>query len=184
MIKTYEIDLDDKLVNEASEVFEMLGSDIDSAIKIFLTQAILRNGFPFEVALPQNGGSETEKENLLEESELASISENKGAETEKKDLSKEFGEKSNSEDNIAAEKFGEAEKLPADSCVPENSAEPDSYKIAALKKDIEELSSKTDISENSPVENENSPSENETPDSEDEDETAPENLFSQWDCKK
>ena len=52
MIKTFEIDLDDALVENASEIFEALGTDIDTAIKMFLTQATLRQGFPFEVVIP------------------------------------------------------------------------------------------------------------------------------------
>ena len=53
MIKTYDIDLDDTLVDGASKIFENLGTDIDSAIKIFLKQAILRKGFPFDVTIPE-----------------------------------------------------------------------------------------------------------------------------------
>ena len=58
MIKTYDIDLDDTLVDGASKIFENLGTDIDSAIKIFLTQAILRKGFPFDVTIPEKVESE------------------------------------------------------------------------------------------------------------------------------
>lgn len=73
MVKTFEIDLDDALVENASEIFEALGTDIDSAIKIFLTQATLRQGFPFEVVIPneetENGKLKTE--NFDGESESA-----------------------------------------------------------------------------------------------------------------
>lgn len=58
MIKTYDIDLDDTLVDGASKIFENLGTDIDSAIKIFLKQAILRKGFPFDVTIPEKVESE------------------------------------------------------------------------------------------------------------------------------
>lgn len=58
MIKTYDIDLDDTLVDGASKIFENLGTDIDSAIKIFLKQAILRKGFPFDVTIPEEVESE------------------------------------------------------------------------------------------------------------------------------
>ena len=52
MIKTYDIDLDDELVECASDIFDNLGTDIDSAIKIFLKQVVLRKGFPFEIVIP------------------------------------------------------------------------------------------------------------------------------------
>ncbi|WP_294429457.1 hypothetical protein [uncultured Treponema sp.] len=69
MIKTYEIDLEDSLVEKASELFETLGTDIDVAIAIFLKQALLRKGFPFEVAIPEDsaGGEDLSKsENACE----------------------------------------------------------------------------------------------------------------------
>lgn len=58
MIKTYEIDLDDSLVSDATKIFDNLGTDIDSAVSMFLKQAVLRNGFPFELVIPENAGSE------------------------------------------------------------------------------------------------------------------------------
>ena len=65
MIKTYDIDLDDELVETASNLFASLGSDIDSAIKIFLKQSLLRNGFPFEVTLPQESADALPEESSL-----------------------------------------------------------------------------------------------------------------------
>ena len=217
MVRTYEIDLDDKLVNDASEIFETLGSDIDSAIKIFLTQAILRKGFPFEVAVPQSEKAETEKENLLEENAIAfeKATETAGNSVSENDVLKNSF--------VAPENgnFDDASKIyvsDSETNVSENkiSAEPDSYKIETLKKDIEELKSetngsKTDVSESREsesqdsetdeteknisettlskaqvsenFENQSSESKEGNLDSEDEDETAPENLFSQWDKK-
>ena len=66
MIKTYDIDLDDELVRSAGEIFENLGTDIDSAIKIFLKQVVLRKGFPFEIVIPE----ETESGKLKAESSV------------------------------------------------------------------------------------------------------------------
>ena len=74
MIKTYDIDLDDTLVDGASKIFENLGTDIDSAIKIFLKQAILRKGFPFDVTIPEkveSGKWKTENGKRKVESEAA-----------------------------------------------------------------------------------------------------------------
>ena len=61
MVKTYEIDLDDALVDSASGIFETLGTDIDAAIKLFLTQAVLRKGFPFDVVIPDEEAERTEE---------------------------------------------------------------------------------------------------------------------------
>ena len=61
MVKTYDIDLDDELVENATRLFEGLGTDIDSAIKIFLKQSLLRKGFPFEITVPENGETENGK---------------------------------------------------------------------------------------------------------------------------
>lgn len=66
MIKTYDIDLDDELVECASDIFDNLGTDIDSAIKIFLKQVVLRKGFPFEIVIPE----ETESGKLKAESSV------------------------------------------------------------------------------------------------------------------
>lgn len=150
MIKTYEIDLDDKLVENASKIFESLGTDIDSAIKIFLTQAILRKGFPFELAVPDDKSEEIKSENLIEENVVEAISENKAE--------NENGPELSQDGNV--------------------SEVPDSVKIAELKKDLLELSENSgnlgageNISSSVSEQNSNP---------EDEDETTPENLFEQW----
>lgn len=150
MIKTYEIDLDDKLVENASKIFESLGTDIDSAIKIFLTQAILRKGFPFELAVPDDKSEEIKSENLIEENVVEAISENKAE--------NENGPELSQDENI--------------------SEVPDSVKIAELKKDLLELSENSGnlgagANTSSSVSEQNS-------NPEDEDETTPENLFEQW----
>lgn len=208
MIKTYEIDLDDKLVEDSSKIFESLGSDIDSAIKIFLTQAILRKGFPFEVAVPDDKTEEIKTENMIENEALENLS--------KKD--KAYENQSASELS-QAENQSSSSKKTADKNI---SIIPDSYKLAELKKDWTELNSLNQTksenleSENQTQkdsgENQNEPqkiSESKTSQnsaesakenfeisedvqkqnpqgeqiSEDEDETAPENLFAQWNEK-
>lgn len=70
MIRTYEIDLDDRLVEDSGNIFESLGTDIDSAIKIFLTQSILRRGFPFDVTVPPSAveAEKTDENAAAEES--------------------------------------------------------------------------------------------------------------------
>lgn len=160
MIKTYEIDLDDKLVEDAGKIFESLGSDIDSAIKIFLTQAVLRKGFPFEVAVPDEKSEEIKSENLIEENAVEAISESKAENETEPELS---------QNENAGEKNPPSQNL---------SDVPDSVKIAELKKDLSELSENPEKLENDA--NSSSSESEQNSNSEDEDETAPENLFEQW----
>ena len=46
-----EIKADDKIVKEASEIFEALGLDLATGIKIYLRNVIDKKGIPFEVSL-------------------------------------------------------------------------------------------------------------------------------------
>lgn len=177
MIRTYEIDLDDKLVEDSGKIFESLGSDIDSAIKIFLTQSVLRKGFPFEIAVPAGTSGEIKKENMIENEALQAIS-----------------WKNTFDENNHGEKQNDA--LSKNEVKNQNNASeiPDFVKIAELKKDLSELENpeqseisgggkqKTQAHDScdseavSEPKSQNSEAEN----SEDEDETAPENLFAQW----
>ncbi len=186
MIRTYEIDLDDKLVEDSSKIFESLGSDIDSAIKIFLTQSVLRKGFPFEIAVPDEKNEEIKKENMIESEAVQSISEKSG--------SVENNDNGSKTDNLANPEISSAGEIKNQNPDAEI---PDSVKIAALEKDLSELENpekaeKFDSEnqetqetqpQNSSDEENVSGEENQNPDaenSEDEDETAPENLFAQW----
>lgn len=51
MASTIQIRVEDELKNKSDELFKRLGTDTTSAIRMFLTQAILNNGFPFEIKL-------------------------------------------------------------------------------------------------------------------------------------
>ncbi len=53
MASTIQVRVDDDLKSKADELFHKLGTDTTSAIRIFLTQAILNNGFPFEITMNQ-----------------------------------------------------------------------------------------------------------------------------------
>ena len=46
-----EIKTDDKIVKEASEIFEALGLDLATGIEIYLRNVIDKKGIPFEVSL-------------------------------------------------------------------------------------------------------------------------------------
>ena len=70
MSSTIQIRVDDDLKTKADELFRDLGTDTTTAIRIFLTQAIASNGFPFEIKkVPRNpyvGLNEEERLRKLE----------------------------------------------------------------------------------------------------------------------
>ncbi len=49
MSSTIQIRVDDDLKQKSDMLFRELGTDTTSAVRIFLTQAVAHNGFPFEI---------------------------------------------------------------------------------------------------------------------------------------
>lgn len=49
MASTIQLRVDDDLKAKSDELFKDLGTDTTTAIRIFLTQAVATNGFPFEI---------------------------------------------------------------------------------------------------------------------------------------
>ena len=49
MASTIQIRVDDELKLKSDNLFRELGTDTTTAIRIFLTQAVAANGFPFEI---------------------------------------------------------------------------------------------------------------------------------------
>lgn len=49
MASTIQIRVDDDLKIKSDNLFKDLGTDTTSAIRMFLTQAVAHNGFPFEI---------------------------------------------------------------------------------------------------------------------------------------
>ena len=49
MSSTIQVRVDDDLRNKSDSLFKSLGTDTTSAIRIFLTQAVASNGFPFVI---------------------------------------------------------------------------------------------------------------------------------------
>lgn len=72
MASTIQIRVDDEIKVKADELFRDLGTDTTSAIRMFLTQALAVNGFPFEIkrkrANPYEGLTEAELLVKLEQS--------------------------------------------------------------------------------------------------------------------
>ena len=72
MSSTIQIRVDDELKQKSDMLFRELGTDTTTAVRIFLTQAVAHNGFPFEIrkssANPFAGMSEEEILEKLERS--------------------------------------------------------------------------------------------------------------------
>ncbi len=49
MASTIQVRVDDDLKVKSDELFKALGTDTTTAIRMFLTQALAVNGFPFEI---------------------------------------------------------------------------------------------------------------------------------------
>ena len=49
MASTIQVRVDDDLKIKSDELFKALGTDTTTAIRMFLTQALAVNGFPFEI---------------------------------------------------------------------------------------------------------------------------------------
>ena len=50
MNTTLQVRIDSKLKKDVSKIFESLGLDISSAIKLFFIQVIRHNGIPFKIS--------------------------------------------------------------------------------------------------------------------------------------
>lgn len=70
MSTTIQVRVDDDLKNKSDKLFKDLGTDTTTAIRMFLTQALAVNGFPFEIKKverkPYDTLSEVEFLNRLE----------------------------------------------------------------------------------------------------------------------
>ena len=49
MSSVIQVRVDDELKNKSDILFKALGTETTTAIRIFLTQALATNGFPFEI---------------------------------------------------------------------------------------------------------------------------------------
>ena len=191
MIKTFEIDLDDALVENASEIFEALGADIDTAIKMFLTQATLRQGFPFEVAIPQESEKDSLHDGVSEEEEdaLAMATETPVEASPVPPVSPEIAARVAANEALVAQmreeigdkdltpEFdeGEEEKMQNAECEMHNDSVSESPVEAEVASESDEMPSEP---EKSPV---TEPASEPVDEDEEEDETTPDNLFDAWD---
>ena len=49
MTATIQVRVDEELKTKSDQLFKELGTDTTTAIRMFLTQAVANNGFPFEI---------------------------------------------------------------------------------------------------------------------------------------
>lgn len=68
MASTIQVRVDDDLKAKSDALFKDLGTDTTTAIRMFLTQALAVNGFPFEIKRANPYAALTERE-LLEKLE-------------------------------------------------------------------------------------------------------------------
>ena len=65
MASTIQVRVDDELKVKSDALFKDLGTDTTTAIRIFLTQAIAENGFPFEIKRTKSNPYEALTENEI-----------------------------------------------------------------------------------------------------------------------
>lgn len=65
MASTIQVRVDDDLKTKSDALFKDLGTDTTTAIRIFLTQAIAENGFPFEIKRVKSNPYEALTENEI-----------------------------------------------------------------------------------------------------------------------
>ena len=75
MSSTIQVRVDDELKAKSDSLFKDLGTDTTTAIRIFLTQAVAYNGFPFEIR--RNSTVNSPYTPMSEESMLKKLDESK-----------------------------------------------------------------------------------------------------------
>ena len=72
MASTIQVRVDDDLKKKSENLFKELGTDTTTAIRMYLTQAVAHNGFPFEInRISDNPYLPLSEEQLLQKLELS-----------------------------------------------------------------------------------------------------------------
>ncbi|MCI8586499.1 MAG: type II toxin-antitoxin system RelB/DinJ family antitoxin [Lachnospiraceae bacterium] len=71
MASTIQVRVDDELKIKSDNLFRELGTDTTTAIRMFLTQAVAYNGFPFEIR--KNAAEHHPYAPMIEEEMLAKL---------------------------------------------------------------------------------------------------------------
>ena len=79
MASTIQVRVDDELKSKSDRLFKDLGTDTTSAIRMFLTQAVANNGFPFEIKrVESNPYAVMSEKMMLENLEKSRVSASEG----------------------------------------------------------------------------------------------------------
>ena len=79
MASTIQVRVDDDLKLKSDSLFRELGTDTTTAIRMFLTQAVANNGFPFEIKKPMpNPYNALSEQELLQKLEFSRNHANQG----------------------------------------------------------------------------------------------------------
>jgi DNA-damage-inducible protein J len=94
MSSTIQVRVEDELKVKSDKLFKDLGMDTTTAIRIFLTQALAVNGFPFEIKrVSVNPYDVMSEDELLERLEKSRDSADKGIYKDAKKVSQNIREK-------------------------------------------------------------------------------------------
>lgn len=69
-----QIRVDEQLRNEATEIYEKLGIDLSTAVRMFLKRSVLDNGIPFSMTLPKKENVAAQAIRALNEIQEGAIS--------------------------------------------------------------------------------------------------------------
>lgn len=69
-----QIRVDEQLRNEATEIYEKLGIDLSTAVRMFLKRSVLDNGIPFSMTLPKKENVAAQAIRALNEIQESAIS--------------------------------------------------------------------------------------------------------------
>lgn len=94
MATTIQIRVDDDLKKKSDALFKDLGTDTTTAIRMFLTQALAVNGFPFEIKRVKANPYETLTESeLLDKLEKSRVHVARGEYREATEVSRDMRDK-------------------------------------------------------------------------------------------
>lgn len=68
-----QVRIDDELKNQATAVYEALGIDLSTAVRMFLKRSVLVNGVPFNMTLPKGNSKAERAARALQELSNAAI---------------------------------------------------------------------------------------------------------------
>ena len=68
-----QVRIDDELKNQATAVYDALGIDLSTAVRMFLKRSVLVNGVPFNMTLPKNDDKAKRAARALQELSNAAV---------------------------------------------------------------------------------------------------------------